>query len=65
MSEGRNRSKCPKCKCKQVDVYSDPTVIYPEAYIHYSCRNCHWLVGLVDNSPYVSCYDFEGFVIDI
>lgn len=38
---------------------------YPDVYQSYHCKNCGFLVGLVDNSPYMSCYDFENFIIDI
>jgi hypothetical protein len=65
MHEGLNRQKCPKCKCKDVEIYDHPTVIYPEQWTEYNCKNCGWLVGCIDNSPYVSCYDFEDFVIEI
>jgi len=65
MDEGRNRGKCPKCRCKKVNIYDHPTVLRPDQYTEYSCENCGWLVGMIDNSPYVSCYDFEDFVIEI
>lgn len=59
----RNRDKCPKCKCKKVDAFNHP-VDPPEQWTEYNCANCNFLVGLVDNSPYMSCYDFENFIIN-
>ena len=64
MHDGRNKQKCPKCRCKEVEVYSHP-VDYPEQWTEFNCKNCGFLVGIVDNSPYVSCYEFEDFIIDI
>ena len=64
MHEGRNKEKCPKCKCKDVETTGNLET-YPDHYESFNCVNCGWLVGLVDNSPYVSCYEFEDFVIEI
>ena len=63
MNEGRNKEKCPKCKCKKTE-RSGNMAIHPEHWENFHCSNCGWLVGLIDNSPYISCYDFEDFVID-
>jgi len=65
MHEGRNKDKCPKCRCKDVEVFDHIEVVHPDQYTEYKCKNCGWLVGVIDNSPYVSCYDFEDFVIEI
>ena len=64
MHEGRNKDKCPKCKCKEVE-QSGNMVTRPEHYEHFTCKNCGFLVGMIDNSPYVSCYEFEDFIIEI
>lgn len=63
MHEGRNKDKCPKCRCKKIERF-DHYVEYPQQYTSFFCENCGFLVGLVDNSPYVSCYEFEDFIID-
>lgn len=65
MHESRNKDKCPKCKCKGVEIFNHPEVTYPEQWTEYNCSNCGFLVGVVDNSPYRSCYEFEDFVIEI
>jgi len=68
MHEGRNRDKCPKCRCKGVtvtDLMSAGNGSGMDAYVHFNCTNCWFLVGLIDNSPYYSCYDFEDFIIHI
>ncbi len=64
MSEEIDRDSCPKCGSRETDILRDPSVAYPDEYTKYSCKSCGWLVGIVDNSPYVSCHDFKGFVID-
>jgi hypothetical protein len=64
MHEGRNREKCPKCRCKDVEIVHHPEIAYPEEWTETYCKNCGWLLGIVDNSPYISCYDYEDFVID-
>lgn len=64
MHEGRNKQKCPKCRCQDTETAGN-MVEHPEQWQEWNCKNCGWLVGLVDNSPYYSCYDFEDFVIDI
>lgn len=64
MHENRNHEKCPKCKCKKV-VQTGNMAEYPEQFIDFNCDNCGFLVGRIDNSPYVSCYEFKDFVIEI
>ncbi len=64
MHEGRNKDKCPKCGCKEIERTGN-MVSYPDHYEDFNCANCGWLVGCIDNSPYVSCYEFEDFVIEI
>tara|TARA_R110002020_G_scaffold372023_2_gene583566 strand:- start:251 stop:445 length:195 start_codon:yes stop_codon:yes gene_type:complete len=64
MHKGRNKQKCPKCRCKDTETEGN-MVEPPDQWQEWNCKNCGWLVGLVDNSPYYSCYDFEDFVIDI
>jgi len=64
MHEGRNKNKCPKCRCKKIDV-TDMGIGYPEQWTYFHCENCGWLVGLIDNSPYISCYEFEDFIIEV
>ena len=65
MYEGSDRDKCPMCGCEQVKITHHREVTYPEEYTEYNCKKCGHLVGVVDNSPYVSCYDFHDFVIEI
>ena len=65
MHEGRNKEKCPKCRCKKIESFADPSVTYPDQYTKYTCANCGFLVGVIDNSPYISCYEFDDFIIDI
>ena len=56
---------CPKCDCDEIKILRHPEVEYPEIWNEYKCKDCGWLIGLVDNSPYISCFEFEDFVIDI
>ena len=63
-TKGRNRDKCPKCKCKKV-LRSGNMATHPDHWEEFTCLNCGFLVGMVDNSPYVSCYDFEDFIIEM
>lgn len=65
MHENRNKRKCPKCRCKEVEIFDHVEVQYPEKWTEFNCKNCGFLVGLIDNSPYVSCYDFDDFIIEI
>jgi len=65
MHEGRNKDKCPKCRCKEVEVFYHPEIQYPDQWTEHNCKNCGFLVGVIDNSPYISCYEFEDFIIEI
>jgi len=60
-----NKDNCPICGCKDVEIFDHAEVIIPDKYTEYNCKDCGWLVGVIDNSPYVSCYDFKDFVIEI
>jgi len=58
-----NTHSCPKCRCKKTDTTGN-LVEYPDMYQRWFCSHCGWLVGVVDNSPYISCWDFKDRVID-
>ena len=64
MHDGRNKDKCPKCRCKETETTGNMAA-HPDHWEKWQCKNCGWLVATVDNSPYISCYEFEDFVIDI
>ena len=59
-----DRQKCPKCGCTEVERTGNMAE-YPEHWERFNCANCGFLVGVVDNSPYISCHDFENYVIEV
>ena len=64
MNENRNHDKCPECRCKKQESTGN-MVDYPDHWEQFHCVNCGFLVGEIDNSPYIGCYEFEDFVIEI
>lgn len=57
---------CPKCGSKKMRS-TDNMAAYPECWIKTFCGNCDFLIGLVDNSPYMGWWDFKynNWVIDL
>jgi predicted RNA-binding Zn-ribbon protein involved in translation (DUF1610 family) len=64
MHDNRNKDECPKCGCKKISATGNMED-YPDHYEAFNCKHCGFLVGMIDNSPYVSCYEFEDFAIEI
>lgn len=54
-----NIHKCPKCRCGKKETTGN-MVSYPDHYQKWFCKHCGWLVGLIDNSFYISCWEFRG-----
>ena len=48
---------CPKCGCETITATKN-MVGYPEVWRKYYCCRCGFLVGVEDNSPYISWKDF-------
>lgn len=64
MHEDKDQDQCPKCGSELTESTGN-MLEYPDHWEKVTCLKCDWLVGLIDNSPYVSCYEFEDFVIEI
>jgi hypothetical protein len=55
---------CPKCGCESSRT-TENMAEYPEVWVKEFCLRCGFLLGMADNSPWVSCLEFpkEGYVI--
>ncbi len=46
---------CPKCGCRKITSSGNMADEYPQHWEKFYCKNCGFLVGLIDNSPFVHC----------
>jgi len=53
-----NGDFCPKCGCLADAVCTGNMSEYPEHYEKFTCLRCDFLLGLIDNSPYYSAFEF-------
>lgn len=49
---------CPKCGCLEHEGTGN-MVSCPEHYEKFYCKNCEFKVGIIDNSRFVHCLEFE------
>lgn len=63
-NEEGNERKCPECGC--TEMYSTGNMAeYPEHWEKFYCTNCDFQVGLIDNSPFTHCTEWEDYIIDL
>lgn len=48
---------CPRCGCETITA-TENMASYPEVWKNHYCCRCGFLVGVEDNSPYISWKDF-------
>lgn len=55
---------CPKCGCMKSRGTGNMTS-YPEHWEYFYCSRCNFKVGVIDNSPYIHCFDYKdnGFIL--
>lgn len=49
---------CPKCGCNWAETTGNMES-YPNHYEKFYCSECGFLVGMIDNSPFTHCVEWE------
>ena len=50
---------CPKCGCRE-EVSVTHFCEWPEHWEDFLCARCGFQVGVIDNSPYYHCLEFDN-----
>lgn len=55
---------CPKCGCTKSRSTGNMTS-YPEHWEYFYCVRCNFKVGVIDNSPFIHCFEYKEFDYEI
>lgn len=51
---------CPKCGCEEMRGTGNQT-IPPEHWEYFHCLRCNWIVGMIDNSPFIHALENKEY----